>query len=237
VPKNLVFSAVGDGSVHNTWLKGKKSYDIMLVYFGDNPEIAEKYESEVKYFYQKKSPSKFILLKDFIEEHKDIFKKYEYIWAPDDDVASSSENINNLFKTMKEFDLWLSQPAIEGFNSYSITRPQPGKKLRYTNFVEVMAPCFSLEKLLVLYPTFEESVSAWGLDFLWPALLGYPEDKIAIIDYSTANHTKQPGTDYSRFLVRPKTELENIRKKYESILKYSENGKHVSIKTYGIVDL
>lgn len=234
MPKNLVFSAVGDGSMHKTWTKGKKNYDIMLVYFGDNEKTAEKYEKDAKYFFRKKSPSKFLLLKECLEESPDIFNNYEYIWAPDDDISSSSQDINNLFKVMKEYDLWLGQPGITGFASHRETRLQAGKVLRHTNFVEVMAPCFSLEKLLFLYPTFEESVSAWGLDFLWPALLGCPEDKIAIIDESSAEHTKPVAGNYSRFEVHPKRELEAIKQKYHELFEKTDNYRKV--KTFNIID-
>lgn len=234
MPKNLVFSAVGDGSMHKTWTRGKKNYDLMLVYFGDNDSNAEKYEKDAKYFFRKKSPSKFLLLKECIEENADIFNNYTYVWVPDDDISSTAEDINNMFKVMKEYDLWLSQPGITGFASHKETRLQEGKLLRYTNFVEVMAPCFSLEKLLFLYPTFEESVSAWGLDFLWPALLGNPEDKIAIIDSSSAEHTKPIATNYSRFEIHPKKELQKIKEKYQELFNKTDNYRN--IKTFGFID-
>lgn len=219
--KNLIFCAVGDNSLHHTWLSEKKIFDLMLVYYGDDDSVADKYEKQAAYFYRKKSPSKFVLLQSCIEENEEIFNKYEYVWAPDDDIESTPEDIETLFKTSKKYKLWLSQPGISGFVSYSVTRRVEKNILRYTDFVEVMAPCFEIKKLFLLSSTFGESVSAWGLDYLWPHILGMPEDKIAIIDCSNVNHTKEIGNDYSRFAKHPKRDLEHIKEKYKEL--FGEN--------------
>ena len=34
----------------------------------------------------------------------------------------------------------------------------------------------------VILPTLEDAYTAWGLDLVWPVLLGFPRDKIAVID-------------------------------------------------------
>ena len=48
-----------------------------------------------------------------------------------------------------------------------------------------------------------------------------PEDKIAIIDCSNVNHTKEIGNDYSRFAKHPKKDLEHIKEKYKEL--FGEN--------------
>ncbi|MDB5210585.1 MAG: hypothetical protein JWQ30_1412, partial [Sediminibacterium sp.] len=83
------------------------------------------------------------------------------------------------------------------------------------------------ETLLLLKDTFHLNHSAWGYDYLWPYLLGYPKDKIAIIDAVRMVHTRPVGTDYSRFLKHPKKEMKEILKAYspglrKSIIVYDE---------------
>ena len=118
--------------------------------------------------------------------------------------------INKMFEIANKYELLLSQPAMKGYVSHQITVPQPNSLLRYTNFVEVLAPLMSLETLLLCKDTFDENYSGWGYDFLWPYLLNYPKDKIAIIDSIIMTHTKPVGTNYSRFPIHPSLESEQM---------------------------
>ena len=72
----------------------------------------------------------------------------------------------------------------------TINLHHPGLILRYTNFVEIICPCFDRDSLVICQPTFKYSKSCWGIDLLWTKLLGYPEDKIAIIDDVIVVHTR-----------------------------------------------
>ena len=115
-----------------------------------------------------------------------------------------------MFEIAEQYDLYLAQPAMKGYVSHQITLPQPGNLLRYTNFVEVLAPLMNLETLMLCKDTFDENYSGWGYDFLWPYLLNYPKDKIAIIDSIIMTHTKPVGTNYSRFPVHPSVESQEM---------------------------
>jgi hypothetical protein len=89
--------------------------------------------------------------------------------------------------------------------------------LRYTNFVEVLAPLFDLESLLKVYHLFDLNYSSFGFDYLWAHLLGYPQNKIAIIDDIIMDHTKPVGQDYSHFPRQPWDELLELLYKYNII--------------------
>ena len=53
------------------------------------------------------------------------------------------------------------------------------------------------------------------MDYLWPRLLGYPKDKIAIIDLVTVKHTNPIGETYEgRFSKEPMQELQELFFKY-----------------------
>ena len=64
---------------------------------------------------------------------------------------------------------------------------------RRTGFVEIMVPGFSRPALQQLLPTLDESETGWGwgLDSLWPKLLGYRD--LGIIDGVPVLHTRAVG--------------------------------------------
>jgi hypothetical protein len=201
---NLIISPVGDNSLHSNWIH--KDFDLVLIYYGDNNDTAQSYTNHTPYVYTAKG-EKYHLLKSFIQDNVEFISKYDYIWLPDDDVDISPENINKLFNIAKEYNLFIAQPAMNGYVSHEITKPIPNSLLRYTNFVEVLAPLFNTETLLKVYNTFDLNYSSWGYDYLWPHLLGYPQNSVAIIDDVVMTHTRPVGQNYSRFPKIPWDEL------------------------------
>lgn len=189
---NLVISTVGDKSIHKEWLSKEQNFDLVLLYYGDDEKIAHSYYEDTPYVYMAKG-FKWWLIKSFIQTHPQFMEKYNYIWFPDDDVRISTENINYLFDFCKEYNLWLCQPAMKGYISHEITKPQYNSVLRYTNFVEVLAPMMSYKTVYKLLPTFDANYSSWGYEVTWDKILGNPKDKIAIIDSIIMEHTKPVG--------------------------------------------
>jgi hypothetical protein len=205
--KYLVISTVGNDSLHSEWIQDNPNFDLVLLYYGNKEEIVKEYTKQTPYVYAAKG-EKYHLLKSFILSEPEFVSQYSYIWLPDNDVSISTQSINKMFLLAEKYNLLLAQPAMIGYVSHQITLPQPENLLRYTNFVEVLAPLMSLDTLTLVKDTFDENYSGWGYDFLWPYMLNYPQDKIAIIDSIVMTHTKPVGTDYSRFPVHPSLESE-----------------------------
>jgi enoyl-CoA hydratase/carnithine racemase len=65
---------------------------------------------------------------------------------------------------------------------------------RRTTFVEIMCPIFASRALAICYPSFGESVSGWGINHVWPRLLGKHGGRLAIIDEISVTHTKALGS-------------------------------------------
>jgi hypothetical protein len=189
---NLVIATVGDKSLHKTWIKDNPEFDLVLLYYGDDLEVAKNYTEDTSHVYASKG-FKWWLIKSFVETNTEWLSKYQYAWFPDDDLEITTNDINRLFKIAKDYSLWLCQPSLLGYASHNITLPQPNSLLRYTNFVEVMAPLMTLDTVLKLKETFDVNYSSWGLDGIWPYLLGQPKDKVAIIDTIMMKHTKPSG--------------------------------------------
>lgn len=216
--KNLIISAVGDESLHTEWISGQANFDLCLIYYGRNDAIASAYAQESAYFHRAIG-MKYHLLSDWITNHANTLQSYQYIWMPDNDVSISTAKINELFMLAADYQLQLCQPAMKGYVSHPLTEPKPGSFLRYTNFVEVLAPLMDLDTLLKLKDSFKTNYSGWGYDYLWPYLLGYPKNSIAIIDHIVMHHTKPIGADYSRFPRHPKKEMEDILRQYKKGIK------------------
>jgi hypothetical protein len=123
---------------------------------------------------------------------------YDHVWMPDDDLMAGWADINLMFALCAEYDLMLAQPslAMDCFINHPITQRDPRMLMRFTSFVEIMAPVFSHAALRRCAPTFSESRSGYGLDHVWPRLIGAPPNKIAIIDAMSVSHTRPVGATY-----------------------------------------
>ncbi len=96
---------------------------------------------------------------------------------------------------MAQYQLQVAQPALT-WNSYfgHLTTVRNKRfRLRYTNYVEVMAPYLSANLLAMALPLFNSNLSGWGLDFVWARFAARPDVEIAIIDAVTVQHTRPVG--------------------------------------------
>jgi hypothetical protein len=185
--KNLVIAAVGDQSLHTYWIpKKKSSYDLFLINYG-----SKSYKKDAKYYIELKG-SKFNLIKKAIQEYPEILD-YSFFWMPDDDVYIANKEIDRLFNYMSNYDLWIGQPSIIGWYGLAMTLNNPNCFLRYTNYVEIMCPCFSRYALDLCIKTFELNKTGYGIDSLWNVILDHPTNKLSIIDDVVAMHTREVG--------------------------------------------
>jgi hypothetical protein len=119
--------------------------------------------------------------------------QYDHVWFPDDDLLTDWDTVNRLFGICRDLDLLLAQPALteDSYLSHIVTRQNPHCLLRFTVFVEVMAPVFRADALQLCLPVLAEDTRyGWGHDWVFPHLLGYPQNRIAIIDACAVTHTR-----------------------------------------------
>ncbi len=195
--RNLVVLRGGDHSLHPLWLESLgaqgRNWDLCLSYYGDHPE---RWQDEAEYFIPQKG-TKFGGLAPLVQNDGFLWG-YDYIWFPDDDLLIDGADINRMFALARQFDLMLAQPSLTAgcFVNHRITQQVDECRLRFTSFVEIMAPLFSREALAVAAPSFGLTQSGYGLDHLWPALLGTPQNRIAVIDEISMVHTRPMGANY-----------------------------------------
>lgn len=231
--KNLVICCAGDNSLHKNWLLGDKpEFDLVLLYYGDAKE--NEYSKDCIKLVKEKG-FKFQLKEKFINSNWDLIKQYEYICFSDDDLLCQSNCFNNLFKRMKEYDIWMAQPALtwDSYINHPHLKQDKSSILRYTSFVEIMVFAFKLEILDKIKFSITDNYSGWGFEYVWYHLLGYPKDKFAIIDEYPIKHTKpftgkypegiDPHADWRRIAKKfnynhlPMTIYETIRKPMKKI--------------------
>lgn len=189
----LVIARVGDRSLHSQWLTGAEPhFDLYLSCFSNEPR---KYQGQTKYYEQVKG-GKWPELHRIVTDNTEIIEKYDAVWMPDDDLLADADTINRMFAFFEAFNLDLAQPALsmDSYFSHPSLLQTPNSIIRYTNFIEVMAPIFSKAALQNLKTTFGQSASGWGLDTLWPLLLNNDNKRgVAVLDAVTVVHTRPVG--------------------------------------------
>ncbi len=189
--RNLIIVCAGDQSIHPGWIDPdrRRDFDLFVSYYGTTPD---RFRAQAEYYRAETGP-RWPAHERICREQWAIVEHYEYVAFACDDLAAPQATWNALFRACRRYGLDLAQPAIEGHPTHAITQPQPGCVLRYTNFVEIMCPVFGRATLQRLRGTFGQSVSGWGLDFLWGSLLPCPDFRVAIIDSIRVRHTRPKG--------------------------------------------
>lgn len=212
--KCLLITTIGNYNHSSTWSKGDCEYDIVLIDYRLTPTF--KYPGIYKHL--KENP---------------VLLEYDYFWMPDEDVLLSTGGINELFEKTKQLNLDLSQPSIEksnkSFPSWGIFTHKEGSDVVYSNFIEITCPCFSKRGLIACIESFPKSKSGWGLDIVWPKLIGDNGANIAIINCIVAKHTRKirSGGLYGKLKglrILSSTERKRLMREYGI--------KSIDIKTY-----
>jgi hypothetical protein len=227
-PRNLIVLRAGDASLHDEWIRGDdRDFDLFISYYGNEPG---RYLDDAD-FHEARPGPKWPAIAALLSENPSLLEAYEAFWFPDDDLAASTDVLNRMFAFFHAHQLSLAQPALtrDSYFTWSTLLQEPRSHLRFTHFVEVMAPLFSRDALRLCAPTFEESRSGWGLDWVWPTLceragLG----RMAVVDATPVRHTRPVGGElYRRHPdMTPRTDAEKVLRKYglaevRAVAKYS----------------
>ena len=77
----LVIVCAGDTSLHDyeRWYASNRTYDLCVVYYGNDTSVAQRYQRESDYYHAQQGP-KWQLIRSILQ--KKIHSTYEYIWMP-----------------------------------------------------------------------------------------------------------------------------------------------------------
>ena len=186
----LALFRAGKNSLHPSAVAqlDEQNFDYALSYFGDDNPPAKG-----AVFVHRQKGAKWPGLAATLAEYADVISQYRYVWLPDDDLLCDPHQVSRMFAICDELQLDLAQPALtrDSYFTHLMTLQHSEFQLRFTNFVEIMAPVLSAAMLKRVLPTLEGSISGYGLDNLWPRMtqLG----KVAIIDETPVKHTRPVG--------------------------------------------
>lgn len=212
--KWCIISTVGNNSQHRHWISSSQEYDVHLIVYDDS---YGKYKADTP-FIKRREGYKFQLVYEYLQENKHLIEHYAYFFIPDDDIYIEPEHINKLFRSMKKYQLAIAQPAISNtYYTYPHTRKKWFYNIRYTNFVEIMQPCFSRDALKKTLFTFKENNSGWGLDFHWGKLVDFRKKNMAVLHNVHSIHTRPVQSSHGDELEEYLEKYNLTRKIYESI--------------------
>ena len=113
---------------------------------------------------------------------------YEGYLFLDGDLEFDATQLDHFLSFVHSANLDLAQPSVsrDSYCYWKMAYHQPGYIFRDTSFVEVMAPYLSRWALSKTLPTFTKSISTYGLDFVWPSLMG--KRAIGVVDAFQVRH-------------------------------------------------
>src|SRR3712207_149463 len=146
MPKSLVLARVGQSSLHQCWIdRGRpRDWDLRLLPY--QPIAAQNgpdYEVE-----EVVPGPKWTGIREVLNEW-DGWRDYDYVWFPDDDLLANQDDISRMFEVAHGVGLDLFAPALHDASHYAhfITMQNRSFYGRWTGFVEIMMPAFSVQAL------------------------------------------------------------------------------------------
>lgn len=234
--RNLVVVRAGPNSLHQRWVElpyAERNYDLLVSYYDE--DAFDTFETRDGMTADLAIGGKWDgLHRTLIDFDIDA---YDYFWLPDDDIAARAQDINAIFDLCRSNGLSIAQPALtrDSYFSHFIFSQCPGFRVRYTNYVEIMVPCLTREILRRALPLFRDTMSGYGLDYIW---CRWPESgafRTAILDTVAVHHTRPVGKVLKAAIAeagRPVSTVEEERLKRQFALA----GRTVPLSFAGILD-
>ncbi|MGW5385155.1 DUF707 domain-containing protein [Nocardia sp. NPDC003963] len=217
----LVCIRAGRRSAYLSWFEENepRDWDLMVHYYELPPEGPD----ERPEFVVEGGISKFPGIKALWSKRPELIEAYDAVLFLDGDIECTHSGLAEAFSVFESYGLDIAQPALshESHASWDITLYRHLHQVRYTNFVEIMMPMFSRHGLSRCLDSFDESISGYGLDSVWPSLLDSPERAIGIIDSAVFGHPNPVDLDNGAFYqylrslgVEPFQEGHEVTKRY-----------------------
>lgn len=218
--ENLIVVRAGPKSLHPTWLEGDphRTWDLLLCPYA--PLTLREALATKGVLISRTMPGlKYVGIRALFASWPFIrlWQSYQYIMLADDDLEVVPGTWTKFFKIVAENNAALAAPAltIGSVASYPVTVQQAPTGVRRTTFVEIMTPCFRVDVLEKLLPTFKETPSGlgWGLDYCWAKILAYQD--IFVVDETPVTHSR-PSNNDPAVSQRGLAEMKAMMKKYDA---------------------
>ncbi len=131
------------------WMAGSQdaNWDLAIIYSGNKTQ----YTCPDCVHVETNKGAKWLLIYGFTQStawQNEYQHRYSLVYVPDDDILQTTATINSVFNIHAQHGLLLSQPVLcSWLESHTASWDMikgPTTVLRYTNFVEIMVPLFSM---------------------------------------------------------------------------------------------
>jgi hypothetical protein len=193
----LVYTSAGDDDNLAQWVSGRPEFDLFATYYGDGEP---RFAPHVNYWHRAKG-SKYENLKRAFERWPDTFRRYEAVFALDDDIRISTGGINRLFEVRRELGFVVLQPAMDprGRISHVITRVRPESRYRTVSFVENGVALFRADALWSFLEVYDPRLNGFGVDWWYVEHLGLDTPgRAAIVDEVVCANPRVRGAGKGR---------------------------------------
>lgn len=217
----LIFLAASEGlqSFSPDQLGDDRNFDLAARYYY-KPQQDDHVANQAEYLLSG-GRSKFHSAKLFFEK-VDCLEKYRGFLFLDGDIKFAGSDHQRFLRVANGYGFAIAQAGLtkDSYYSWEVTLARSGYIFRETSMVEVMAPYFTRDALLDVLPTFDQSISTYGLDRIWPQLIG-SNQRVGVVDAIKMRHSqpicKQTGKFYQYLKsigVNPRIEQRQVLKKY-----------------------
>jgi hypothetical protein len=232
----IVIAPCGNRSTlfKEAWLKYKaeKEFDLCLLFYHEQINNPKLYE-EAEYFFHLKGFKYHMLHELLTSVRPEWLQQYDYFYFLDDDIDIDTRQINVMFTLSRALNASITQASLsrDSYCSWPFFKQKNNSFCRFVGQIEVMAPLFERSALSACLPSFIGNRSSWGVDSVWPKILGYPKDKLVVFDTVTMKHTAPVGGGelYQKIGVDPQVEWTAITQQY--------NAKKQNYQEYGRLQL
>lgn len=220
----LIYIPVGDNCEALNWIQSISkiedfSISVILVYYGADLEFQKKFAEHNIRVILDSSPSKFEKFFKHVKNNEITLEDFDLFWIADDDIRISRLDFRNFIDRFQNYELEIAQPGCLGFAmGKQIVRRDLRYDIRFTNYVDGMAPLFSSYALSICLPTFQGCESGRGIDHVWAAILKNPKNRIGIVDSSLMFHLNPSGANYSRFQSSIELQYQKVKDRYLEIV-------------------
>ncbi len=191
-PRYLLVSRIGRKSLHQRWLQGPRAFDVFLsAYDTALPPVSG---SGVRF--EHRPGYKVAGYDGFLREHRDLWRRYDYICLFDEDLDADTETLNRMFALCEKYRLKIAQPALtwDSHFTYAGLLRQPAFVLRHVNYIEMMCPVFRKDALEAIAPLYGLGYES-GIDLIWCNLVYEQPTDFAVLDSTPVRHTEPVGNN------------------------------------------
>jgi hypothetical protein len=189
----LLVTRIGKKSLHRFWLQPDRNFDVFFSAFDKDVEVI----CGDGVFFEHRPGPKVAGYGDFLADHRELWQSYKYICLLDEDLETSTYDLNGTFTKSAELNLKISQPSLvwKSYLGHACTLRQPWFEARFVNFIEMMCPVFRTDCLSRVEELFNLGLES-GIDLIWCNMLAEPSGdmkEFAIIDQYSVCHTQTVG--------------------------------------------